>query len=547
MIGLFCFCEIYCFMQLQKQKSIQITYNDIQLKEIVETFKDNLSKSFYSLHLAVDRDWNDIEKYRQFKGEFQNYINNCELILKALKWKPQSDAFLKIQKGILYHQWMQRGYHLKYAALKIDETTQKMAGELDLYFSSYMKYALDEIIKVEKKEPADSRRLYIDKIDHFRELLTQKADIIKASSQHILNQRMYELEKKSFYVFCFVIISLFIGAGIIIGGVYFYFRKKILNPLNQLLVGIEELGKGNFNLKLSQVPHNEIGFIMDRFIKLSTELKETVVSRDLLQKVMDQKEILLSEKEGIRQQLIQSQKLDSLGQFAGGIAHDYNNLIGSILGYAELIQNKIKNDEQLTRYIKTIIQSSETAADLSQKLLKYSQKGSLDTEVIHLDLLLMELKMILDRAIINKKIQVQIDCEKDLGSIKGTSTEIFQIFMNLAMNAKDAMPDGGILSIEVKKINEIDSFKKNNPKCTSDSYVEVRVKDTGVGIPIEIQKNIFDPFFTTKPIGQGTGLGLSIVYEIVHQHQGMIEFRSQKNKGTTFILYFPVAQNEFVK
>ncbi|HMK36081.1 MAG TPA: response regulator [Desulfomonilaceae bacterium] len=246
-----------------------------------------------------------------------------------------------------------------------------------------------------------------------------------------------------------------------------------------------------------------------------------------------------SEAKALRSQLLQAQKMEAIGTLAGGIAHDFNNLLTIIQGYSELILlTKGKNIEANAR---TILEACRKGADMVQRLLAFSRKVESTLRPLNLNDEIEQFRGLLER-MIPKMIHIDLRLAEDLATISGDLTQIEQILMNLASNAKDAMPDGGTLTIETRNVG------RGNRLCqsmgTDQPWVMLSVADTGHGIKKEFIDHIFEPFFTTKQIGKGTGLGLSTVYGIVKKHNGHIVCESQSGKGAAFHIFFPVTNEQ---
>jgi len=237
-------------------------------------------------------------------------------------------------------------------------------------------------------------------------------------------------------------------------------------------------------------------------------------------------------------QLYHSQKMEAVGQLAGGVAHDFNNIITAVSGYAHLVMMKMPEDDPLRHFIEQIIASSDRATNLTQSLLAFSRKQVIHPKPINVNKLIRRLEALLSR-LIGEDIKLKTEVPIHELFVMADSGQFEQIIMNLATNARDAMPAGGELRIAVE-IEEIDNdFIEKNGFGMLGKFVHISVADTGTGMEESIRDKIFEPFFTTKKVGNGTGLGLSIVYGIISQHGGYIDVRSVIGKGTTFNIYFP--------
>jgi signal transduction histidine kinase len=246
----------------------------------------------------------------------------------------------------------------------------------------------------------------------------------------------------------------------------------------------------------------------------------------------------IAERELIEAQLRQSQKLEGIGQLAGGIAHDFNNLLTVILGRAELLKRKLEGDSPLQRDVDLIHKTTERAAGLTRQLLAFSRKQLLQPRVLDLNTVVADMEKMLHR-LIGENIELVNVPERALGRVKVDPSQVEQVILNLAVNARDAMPDGGKLLIETGNVVLDESYSRQHVSAQPGRYVVLSVTDTGCGMDAQTQSRIFEPFFTTKEQGKGTGLGLSTVYGIVKQSGGNIWVYSEVGHGSAFKIYFP--------
>jgi two-component system, cell cycle sensor histidine kinase and response regulator CckA len=235
-------------------------------------------------------------------------------------------------------------------------------------------------------------------------------------------------------------------------------------------------------------------------------------------------------------QFRQAQKMEAVGQLAGGVAHDFNNLLTAILGYTALLVESARDQPQILADLEEIKRAGERAGALTRQLLTFSRKQVIQSKTLDLNDVVSELEKML-RRVIGEDVQLETLMGLDLHHIKADLNQIEQILMNLAVNARDAMPRGGVLRIETS--NSTMPADARQPTDRNRPCVRLSVSDTGCGIPPEIRDRIFDPFFTTKGPGKGTGLGLSTVYGILTQNGGLIEVDSERTRGTTFSMRFP--------
>jgi len=322
--------------------------------------------------------------------------------------------------------------------------------------------------------------------------------------------------------------SILIGfAFFILGSVVGYFiLRKITKPLNKLTEGVHALRTGRPVEKVPVETEDEIGKLAIAFNDMAESLRK--------------KE---SEKQHLEGQLRHAQKMEAIGTFAGGIAHDFNNILTAIIGYGTVLQMKMEKDNPLKHNVDQILASSERAANLTQSLLTFSRKQVINLRPLKLNEIVKRVEKLLLR-LIGEDIELKTILASEELKAMADSSQIEQVLMNLATNARDAMPDGGILTISTGLIEIGDDFSKSHGYGTPGIYALIAVTDTGMGIDEMTKERIFEPFFTTKEVGRGTGLGLSIVYAIIKQHSGYINVYSELGKGTTFKIFLPVTKEE---
>ncbi len=240
----------------------------------------------------------------------------------------------------------------------------------------------------------------------------------------------------------------------------------------------------------------------------------------------------------LEEQLRHAQKMEALGQLAGSVAHDFNNLLGVIIGYSELLSSDLNSEGLMRSRLETIKKAGERAASLTAQLLAFSRRQALQLRVLNLNTLVAETQKMLQR-LMGADIEQKIVLDPKLGKTKADPGQMVQVIMNLAVNARDAMPQGGKLTIETSNVVFEETAVFDDVPVPPGRYVMTSISDTGIGMDPETRARIFEPFFTTKPVGKGTGLGLATVYGIVKQSGGYVFSDSDSGQGTTFRVYLP--------
>ena len=246
----------------------------------------------------------------------------------------------------------------------------------------------------------------------------------------------------------------------------------------------------------------------------------------------------ITERKLLEEQLLQSQKMEAVGQLAGGVAHDFNNILTAIVGYSDLLAAELGDNAQQREDIEEIRKAARRAAALTRQLLSFSRKQVLEPRIVDVNGVVLNLDKML-RSLMSENIELETQLAEDLDAARVDPNQLEQVIMNLAINARDAMPDGGTVTIETANATLGEDYAAKHVSVIPGDYVMLAVTDTGCGMTEATKARIFEPFFTTKPAGRGTGLGLSTVYGIVKQSGGNIWLYSEPNKGTTFKIYLP--------
>jgi signal transduction histidine kinase len=299
----------------------------------------------------------------------------------------------------------------------------------------------------------------------------------------------------------------------------FLISTTFTKSLDKLVQGVHALERGNFEHQLEVQSGDEVGEVTRAFDRM----RRTLHSNE-------------AERKQLEEQLRQSQKMEALGQLAGGVAHDFNNLLTIIKGHSDLLLDRLKISDASHRSCQQIHKAADRAASLTRQLLAFSRKQVLQPKVLNLNLLVTELDKLL-RRLIREDVEFVFQPGAELGSVKADPGQIEQVLLNLTVNACDAMPKGGKLTVETRNISVNKDYAEKHPGLREGSFVLLSATDTGHGMDATTKARIFEPFFTTKEVGKGTGLGLATVYGIVKQSGGFIWVESTPGKGSCFEVY----------
>jgi PAS domain S-box-containing protein len=299
---------------------------------------------------------------------------------------------------------------------------------------------------------------------------------------------------------------------------------------NRILLEIFERNREVKDLEEKMVTHK--GELIDVSVNASVIRDESgqpfvrAVARDI------------TEKKNMEAKIIHAQRIDSIGNLAGGVAHDFNNILTSILGSTSIMKRKMKRDDQWYRFVDIVETAARRGASLTRQLLTFARKSNVEFRPIVVNDIIEETLRLFERSI-DKTISIRRELTEEVCIINGDDGQLQQSFLNLLINARDAMPEGGCVTVQSAKVH-LEEDTEANPDFRKGEYIAVTIADTGTGMDKHVQQHIFEPFFTTKDQGKGTGLGLSVVYGVVNSHNGFISVRSEPNHGSQFTLHFPL-------
>lgn len=323
--------------------------------------------------------------------------------------------------------------------------------------------------------------------------------------------------------------------------------KNLINNIRDKSIRLAISNSLNGNIGVYEGKYNSFNGKKNTYIKcyfrcLSTDEGKPLSGIGVIEDISKQKYIE-QEKNKMLQEFQQKQKMESIGQLAGGVAHDFNNLLTVINGYAQLLLQYPDMSEDVIVSLKEIKKAGNIAASLTAQLLSFSRKQMLHTNDVEINIVIESISGMLKR-LISEDILIKKNLTEDLPLVNADTNQLQQVIINLVVNARDAMLDGGIIFISTKLIDVDKDSIANNLSDHHGSFIEVEVRDTGIGMDEKIMEKVFEPFFTTKEVGKGTGLGLAMVYGTIQQHNGWINLSSKLGEGTSFKIYLPIVKNK---
>lgn len=309
-------------------------------------------------------------------------------------------------------------------------------------------------------------------------------------------------------------------------GIILYVKGNLVKPMRILRKGAVEIGKGNFDVRVDVKSRDEIGVLAKEFNKMSHDLKR------LCENLRTEEE----EKRKLEAQLFQSQKMEAIGTLTAGIAHDFKNMLTGIIGFSEIAREEASGT--VKEKIDKVLKISAQAVELTKQILIIGRKILPEQKAININKLI-EGSINMFNPLLGDKTKIVVLHQTDLPVVEADPSQITQVLMNLMVNARDSMPDGGVIKIKTEGLYVDEEYCRHYSWAKTGNYVSISVLDNGNGIPEKIRDRIFEPFFTTKDVGKGTGLGLAVTYSIVKNHGGWINFYSEIGKGTEFRVYLP--------
>ncbi len=524
----------------------QILAIDGSLHHILNQLEENVSKKLVDLVLAGD-DSSVCEQIGALIPSYRESLLRITLSFSRLEPAQESNHDLSNITDLLDN------LHLRLRTLLASDPEVAAYGEKSL--TGVVSYR-ENIAHFQKENAELHRRLIV--LDGAKERILksmQTTDMRSVDAVHFMEKEIRDITSSS------ANFVLSISATVVMLFAFFtyvFLLGNIRRPMESIRRSIMAVGAGDLQARVQLGRKDEWNVIEKALNKMIEELgnsydrlknnhealakahSQMSENLQILESEIRQRRQAEKETEKLQRQLLHAQKMEAIGTLAGGVAHDFNNLLQGIQGYSELLL--LKAGDHNTRELQEILRAAKRGGELTRQLLTFSRKVQSNLVSVDLNQVIGGLRDLLERTIA-KMIKVTWHLRSNLNFVNADASQIEQVLMNLAVNARDAMPDGGLLTIGTEDIVIDRMYNTVLPEIVPGPYVLLTVSDSGQGMDQETRNRIFDPFFTTKAIGKGTGLGLAIVYGIVKSHKGHIVCYSEPAKGTTFKIYLPAIQH----
>jgi signal transduction histidine kinase/ActR/RegA family two-component response regulator len=415
-------------------------------------------------------------------------------------------------------------HHLKKVREELDETIRLV----DI-FEEQLSYLITIVANVERRQNKQQEVYQIS--NTILSKVEYMVSAARATIQKRTGEAMDELNRVYFLVavtlVCTVILALVIAN---------YLANFITRPIDTLVTSTRIIANGQWGHQTTFQTTGEFKELVSSFNQMSASLA----------KQREQEKLHIRELHDTQKQLIEAEKLTALGTMAGGIAHDFNNILCGMIGHLNILSRQIPPDEEHKKTIETIEKAGFRAAELIKQLLTFARQKPMELKPISMNNCVRDVIQLIEKTF-DKMISLDVDLSPDVFSVMGDPAQLEQVIINLCVNARDAMPEGGNISLRTASFTPDHKFCATNHDAKPQQYVMLTVKDTGTGINEKILPRIFDPFFTTKDVGKGTGLGLAMVYGIVKNHEGFCTIDSTPGQGTTINIYIPAIKDQSVE
>jgi len=412
-------------------------------------------------------------------------------------------------------------HHVPEQQKKLDETREQV--EL---FEQQLSYLIT-IVSGKERRQAQQTEVYNSStriLDRVQSMVSQAAATIDQRTVEAMDElRMSYLLVAATLLLTFTLFVLISN----------YLVKNITEPIDILVQSTRRIAEGEWGFQTDFQATGEFRELVESFNSMSESL---AMKRE-------QEQIHLQKLKDTQKQLIEAEKLSALGTMAGGIAHDFNNILCGMIGHLNILARQIPPNEAYRKTIETIEKAGFRAADLVKQLLTFARQKPMERQTIYINKCITDVALLIETTL-DKRIRLALDLDEDLPAVRGDGAQLEQVVINLCINSRDAMPEGGELVIRTEVFEPDTEFCDQHRDAQERAYVLMTVRDTGCGINEKILPRIFDPFFTTKDVGKGTGLGLAMVYGIVQNHDGFCTIESAPALGTTVRIYLPAVEGE---
>lgn len=432
-----------------------------------------------------------------------------------------------VRSGKIMHDSIKRCndcHHREEVTKNLDET-RHLINRFEAQFSYLITLEADYEWRKEQQEEVKQLS---------REILNRVNTMVREAGE-VIGMRTTKIMRRMNHIYLIVGVSL-IGTIIMALFVAHYLTRLIILPIQELVNSTRRISEGEWGYESNFQASGEFQELITVFNQMSQSLAHE----------REQEEVHNQKLQETQRQLVEAEKLTALGTMAGGIAHDFNNILCGIIGHVSLLAEQVPKEKALLDTIHRIEKAGFRASDLIKQLLTFARQKTVLQQNVDLNVRIKDVVFLLEKTL-DKRIRVKIDLYREIPEVLGDPSQLEQIVMNLCVNARDAMTDGGVLTISSGVFEPDREFCQQHPDAQQREYVQMTVKDTGSGIGEEVLPRIFDPFFTTKESGKGTGLGLAMVYGIVQSHDGFCTIESSLGQGTTINIYIPTIETQTIK
>jgi signal transduction histidine kinase len=415
-------------------------------------------------------------------------------------------------------------HHVQTIKDELDKTTRLVD-----VFEEQLSYLITIVAEVERRQNKQQEVFQIS-----TDILAKVEYMVSAAGATIQKRTSEAMDDLS-RVYIMVAVTMF-GTLILAVVIANYLSNFITRPIDALVESTRKITHGQWGYQTSVRTTGEFEELVSSFNKMSESLARQ----------RKREKLHVEELQNAQKQLIEAEKLTAIGTLAGGIAHDFNNILCGMIGHLNILAKQLQHDEEHKKTIETIEKAGFRAAELVKQLLTFARQKPMKLQPTSINSCVQDAILLIEKTF-DRMISLDVDLHPDIPSAKGDPAQLEQVIINLCVNARDAMPEGGTISLSTDSFEADPAFCATHHDARSGPYLVLTVRDTGTGIDEEILPRIFDPFFTTKEVGKGTGLGLAMVYGIIKNHEGFCTIDSSPDQGTTIRVYIPAIGEQSVE